>query len=178
MPVRNGAHSAFVALGTNRGDRIAYLTDALTRISNECGSIEAQSSIYESAPLPVPGLSQGAFLNMIIRITTNVAPELLLQQFHTIEKALGRNREEEITWGPRTIDIDLITYEQICSLHSPVLPHPRFHERDFVLVPLREIEPNFIAPMSGESIETLLSRIPEDAKTILRRYIPEQTVNS
>jgi 2-amino-4-hydroxy-6-hydroxymethyldihydropteridine diphosphokinase len=115
---------------------------------------------------------------MIIRITTNVAPELLLQQFHTIEKALGRNREEEITWGPRTIDIDLITYEQICSLHSPVLPHPRFHERDFVLVPLREIEPNFIAPMSGESIETLLSRIPEDAKTILRRYIPEQTVNS
>ena len=167
-----------VALGTNRGDRIAYLGEALTLISNDCGRIEAQSSIYESAPLPVPGLTQGAFLNMVLSITTNMTPELLLQQFHAIEKTLGRNREEEITWGPRTIDIDLITYEQICSVESPLLPHPRFHERDFVLVPLREIAPNFIDPRSGESIETLLSRISEDAKTILRRYEPEQVANN
>lgn len=172
------AHTAFVALGTNRGDRIAYLGEALTLISNDCGRIEAQSSIYESAPLPVPGLSQGAFLNMVLSITTNMAPALLLEQFHTIEKTLGRNREEEITWGPRTIDIDLISYEQICSAESPLLPHPRFHERDFVLVPLREIAPNFIDPQSGESIETLLSRISEEAKTILRRYVPEQAVNT
>lgn len=176
--MRAQAHTAFVALGTNRGDRIAYLANALTHISNECGSIEAQSSIYESAPLPVPGLSQGAFLNMVVSISTIVAPELLLEQFHAIEKALGRNREEEITWGPRTIDIDLITYDQICSHHSPLLPHPRFHERDFVLVPLKEIEPNFIDPRSGETIETLLARIPEDGKTILRRYIYDQAVSA
>ncbi len=167
-----------VALGTNRGDRIAYLADALALISNDCGKIEAQSSIYESAPLPVPGLSQGAFLNMVIAITTNMAPEPLLQEFHAIEKTLGRNRKEEITWGPRTIDIDLITYEQICSVDAPLLPHPRFHERDFVLVPLREIAPNFIDPKSGESIETLISCLPEDTKTILRRYVPKQAVHT
>jgi len=169
MPASIQIHSAFVALGSNKGNRFAHLENALSSIATQCGDILRRSSVFESTPLPVPGLTQKTFLNMVIQLTTTMSPRTLLERFHDIEATLGRDRENEIMWGPRTIDIDLITYDQMCSAENPILPHPRFKDRDFVLIPLQEIAPEFIDPETKDSLHTLLTRLPEESWTILQR---------
>lgn len=126
----------FLALGTNIGDRHRHLTDALNLISTGIGKIIKQSSIHETKAWG--NTNQDDFLNMVIRVETELTPLQLLSECQSIEQQLGRIREEK--WGPRIIDIDILYYhdEKVNEEHL-VIPHPHINERDFVLLPLREI---------------------------------------
>jgi 2-amino-4-hydroxy-6-hydroxymethyldihydropteridine diphosphokinase len=130
---------AVVALGSNLGDRFDYLQKAVNEI-NSLTDIEILeiSSVYET--LPVGGPEQGNYLNAVVTLNTKFEAEELLLKLLLIELNLGRQRE--IAWGPRTIDLDLICFEdQTINLENLVLPHPRAHERCFVIKPWLEIEP-------------------------------------
>lgn len=131
---------AIVALGSNLGDRFEYLQKAVNEI-NLLKEIEISkiSSVYET--LPVGGPDQGNYLNAVISLNTELESDELLPKLLLIELNLGRQRE--IAWGPRTIDLDLIWFEnQTINLDNLVLPHPRAHERCFVIKPWLEIEPD------------------------------------
>ncbi len=131
--------NAVVALGSNLGDRFDFLQKAVNKI-NSFKEIEILkiSSVYET--LPVGGPEQGNYLNAVISVNTELEAEELLFKLLLIELDLGRQRE--IVWGPRTIDLDLIWFEnQTINLDNLVLPHPRAHERCFVIKPWLEIEP-------------------------------------
>ena len=130
---------AVVALGSNLGDRFDYLQKAVNEI-NSLTDIEILeiSSVYET--LPVGGPEQGNYLNAVVTLNTKFEAEEVLLKLLLIELNLGRQRE--IAWGPRTIDLDLIWFEdQTINLENLVLPHPRAHERYFVIKPWLEIEP-------------------------------------
>jgi 2-amino-4-hydroxy-6-hydroxymethyldihydropteridine diphosphokinase len=130
---------AVVALGSNLGDRFDYLQKAVNEI-NSLTDIEILeiSSVYDT--LPVGGPEQGNYLNAVATLNTKFEAEELLLKLLLIELNLGRQRE--IAWGPRTIDLDLIWFEdQTINLENLVLPHPRAHERCFVIKPWLEIEP-------------------------------------
>src|ERR1700681_3841724 len=129
---------AFLALGSNLGDRKALVDEAVTRLGRLPGTqLVARSSYYRTEPVgPVP---QEWFLNIAVHLRTGLGPDALLAAGQTIESALGRKRDGEIGWGPRLIDIDLISFGELArSEASLTLPHPRFAERGFVLVPLAE----------------------------------------
>lgn len=130
---------AYVALGANLGDREASLSDALNRLAAEPG-IETRSisPIYETAP--VGHTEQPSFLNMVVRVVTELSPLELLRRLLAIEREMGRVRD--IRWGPRNIDLDLLLVGET-SMDTPelTLPHPRMGERAFVLVPLKDVWP-------------------------------------
>lgn len=131
---------AIVALGSNLGDRLNFLQSAVNEINSLPEvHISKISRVYET--LPIGGPEQGNYLNAVISLNTELeADELLLKLLH-IELNLGRQRE--IAWGPRTIDLDLIWFEdQTINLENLILPHPRAHERCFVIKPWLEIEPD------------------------------------
>ncbi|MGG1550394.1 2-amino-4-hydroxy-6-hydroxymethyldihydropteridine diphosphokinase [Paenibacillus ferrarius] len=129
--------TAYVALGSNMGDREQYLREAIRLLDAEAGiTVTGRSSIYETEP--VGYVDQDAFLNMVIQIHTNLLPATLLATLLATENRLGRTRE--LRWGPRTIDLDLLLYgNHQLSTPDLIVPHPRMQERAFVLVPLTEV---------------------------------------
>ncbi|MDN5347921.1 MAG: 2-amino-4-hydroxy-6-hydroxymethyldihydropteridine diphosphokinase [Clostridia bacterium] len=136
--------TAYLGLGSNLGDRMAYLRRAIDLLGQEEGMcVEQVSSWYETSP--VGKADQAWFLNCVVKVATTLAPRQLLHTAQKIESLLGRVRLER--WGPRTIDIDLLLYDEV-SLNEPdlVLPHPRLLERAFVLKPLAEIAPDLVLP--------------------------------
>jgi dihydrofolate synthase/folylpolyglutamate synthase len=146
---------AFLALGSNLGDRAANLAEAVRRLSASPQiRVVAASSLYESAA--VGYTAQPDFLNAVVRIATPCAPHELLALCLRIESELGRVRRER--WGPRPIDIDVLLYDEVV-LDEPALtiPHPRMRERNFVLTPLAEIAPTLT--LGGEPIVALAARL-------------------
>ena len=132
--------TAFLGLGSNLGDRVSNIREAIDRLGRS-GEIRVLriSSLYETAP--VGFAEQPDFINAVAEIETSVQPLDLLHAILDIEKEMGRVRN--IRWGPRVIDIDLLIYDEISiDLPELVLPHPRMGERAFVLAPLAEIAPN------------------------------------
>jgi 2-amino-4-hydroxy-6-hydroxymethyldihydropteridine diphosphokinase len=131
-------HNAYIALGSNMGDRESCMMTALDLLKEDKDRIHLIdiSNIYETAP--VGYTDQGSFLNMVCRILTSFDPLELLSALQKIETKLGRKRL--IRWGPRTLDLDLLLYDEIeiCS-ETLTVPHPRMFERAFVLVPLRDV---------------------------------------
>jgi 2-amino-4-hydroxy-6-hydroxymethyldihydropteridine diphosphokinase len=130
-------NESFLSLGTNIGDREGFLTKAIRELVNHPDiQVEQISSIYETDP--VGYVDQDPFLNLVIKISTNLTPLQLLDVTQGIENNLGRKRE--LRWGPRTIDLDILLYnhEDIEVEHLRI-PHPRMFERSFVLIPLKEI---------------------------------------
>lgn len=142
--------TGFLSLGTNLGDRKNNLERALVLLEQkQLLKIRRISSIYETEPWG--GVEQDFFLNLVAEIESELSPLELLKHCQEVEKDLGRRRL--VHWGPRTIDIDILTYNKYV-LDSPelTLPHPHLEEREFVLAPLRELEPNYILP-SGRTIQ-------------------------
>jgi 2-amino-4-hydroxy-6-hydroxymethyldihydropteridine diphosphokinase len=130
---------AFIGVGANLGDRWTTIRRALTALARDPGIVTVEeSAVYETAPVGVT--DQPLFLNLVLGIETALAPGRLLATLHALEKAAGRQREQEVRWGPRTLDLDLLLYEgETRTGPELVLPHPRMWERAFVLVPLREL---------------------------------------
>jgi 2-amino-4-hydroxy-6-hydroxymethyldihydropteridine diphosphokinase len=130
-------HKVYLSLGSNVGNRENYLINAIDNISKiDNVSLDNISSIYETDP--VGYTAQDRFLNMAASINTSLDAEALLAELQRIERLMKRKRE--IRWGPRTIDIDMLLYDDL-TFETPKLtiPHPRMFERAFVLVPLKEI---------------------------------------
>lgn len=152
----------YLALGTNLGDREKNLKEALARIA-AFFAVERVSSIYETEPVGVR--EQPWFLNLVVRGTTALGPVDLLRKAKKIEIEMGRT--EGIRFGPRPIDIDILLYDRVIEL-SPALtiPHPRLHERAFVLRPLVEIAPDLVHPRVRLRMRDLLARLehPEEVR--------------
>ncbi len=151
----------FLALGSNKGDRLAYLNNALIELENNGIIIIKKSSILETKAYGVE--NQDNFLNMVIQISCDLSPENLLKTIKNIEKKVGRI--PSFKWGPREIDIDIIYYNNIIlnkTLENNlqiIIPHPDLHNRNFVLLPLLEIAPNFIHPILQQTNSKLLESL-------------------
>ncbi len=150
---------AYIALGSNLGERLENLKQALELLEGEIAiMIQEVSAVYETAP--VGGPKQEPFLNACAAITTNLLPTQLLLKMLGVEETMGRIRKER--WGPRIIDLDLLIYEG-ATMITPLLelPHPRLAERDFVLFPLFDIAPDLLIPAKGKTVgEILATRQP------------------
>ena len=145
-------HEAVIALGSNLGDRVESLQFALERLGS---SVVSQSQVFETDPVGGPD-DQGAFLNMVAVLETELDPYALMRWLHRIEADAGRTRE--IHWGPRTLDLDLLFFDDV-SINGGGLqvPHPRYAERRFVLAPLNEVAPqrcpiNWDATLPAEAV--------------------------
>jgi 2-amino-4-hydroxy-6-hydroxymethyldihydropteridine diphosphokinase len=155
----------FLGLGSNVGDREANLAQAQTRLAERGFSIEAKSALYETEP--VGGPPQGPFLNQVIAGDTPLTPQALLDACLAVEHELGRVRREPN--GPRTLDVDILLFgDQVLNAGAFQVPHPRMHERRFVLVPLVEIAPDVRHPLLGLTARELLQRCP-DTSQVARR---------
>ncbi len=163
----------YLALGTNLGERARNLENALAKLSARV-TIMRRSMIYETEPWGIS--EQPRFLNQVVEAETELEPDALLDFLKQTERAMGRTRG--IRFGPRVIDLDILFYEDRVIEQrrfngtSLRIPHPRLHERRFVLVPLAEIAPNLIHPKFGVSIRELLARLPDDGSVAL--YRPNQ----
>ncbi|KPH75750.1 MULTISPECIES: 2-amino-4-hydroxy-6-hydroxymethyldihydropteridine diphosphokinase [Bacillaceae] len=162
-------NQAYISLGTNIEPRIDYLDDALKLLEeNENITIKAQSSVYET--VPVGYTDQNDFLNIVIGIETSLSSMELLKYCQSIEDKLGRKRE--IRFGPRTIDLDILTYNnENSTVEELLIPHPRMHERAFVLIPLHEIAPDFMIPTWNKYPGDLLSKLQEADIKGVRKWI-------
>lgn len=147
---------AYIALGSNLGDKEANLNQALKLLLENGLQIEAVSSFFETAPYGVA--DQPEFINAVVCVQTNLAPETLLKLLLDTELKMGRVRLRH--WGERNIDLDLLLYDDLCY-HSEklVLPHPDMQNRLFVLQPLAEIAAAKIHPVYKKSIQTLLKSL-------------------
>jgi len=148
---------AFVALGSNLGDRRAALALAVAQLRASAGiEVLAVSPVYETDP--VGGPPQGAYLNAAVALRTALAPRALLERLLAIEAQAGRERGA-IRDAPRQLDLDLLCYGDLV-LDEPglTLPHPRLHERAFALAPLADLAPELVHPVLGESVARLAAR--------------------
>ncbi|MGV3586819.1 MAG: 2-amino-4-hydroxy-6-hydroxymethyldihydropteridine diphosphokinase [Adhaeribacter sp.] len=148
----------YLLLGSNQGDREYFLTAATTQLALSVGVVQAKSKIYETAAWGLE--DQPAFSNQLLQISTALAPEELLTQINLIEKDLGRERK--IKWGARVIDIDILYYDHLTlNLPNLVIPHPRLQDRRFALMPLVELAPGFVHPISNKTNQVLLAECPD-----------------
>ena len=151
-------HIVYLALGTNLGDRSANLRAAIQALAPEIKVI-VESMVYETPPWGY--VNQPAFLNMAVKCKTDLDIESLLKCLKQLEVRLGR--EQSFHWGPRLIDIDILFYDDlILESDSLTIPHPRLHERAFVLVPLAEIAPDLVHPVLKKMIKELLAGVDKE----------------
>jgi 2-amino-4-hydroxy-6-hydroxymethyldihydropteridine diphosphokinase len=145
-------YDVYIALGSNIGDREAYLLNAMRMLQGHRGvSLRALSGVYQTAP--VGYIHQDPFLNMVCRVEVSLNPFELLEALQKIEAKLARERN--IHWGPRTIDLDILLYgDKNIATSTLTVPHPRMFERAFVLAPLRDIYP--LEEIRGKSLEERL----------------------
>ncbi len=151
----NSGIICYLSLGSNLGDKKQNLEKSIQLIAEAVGTVSAISSIYETEPWGYE--SPNSYFNMVIRIETNLSPTQLLSETQDIEKKMGRIKKTSGTsYQDRIIDIDLILYGDLI-LNTPklTLPHPRFHERRFVMEPLNEIAPDLVHPVSQKMIKDL-----------------------
>lgn len=147
---------AYLALGSNLGDRLEQLREALTRLeADDDISLLRSSAVYQNRAVGMGDAED--FLNAVVEVETSLAPERLLDVCLEVESQLGRVRSG--TWAPRTIDLDLLVYGDIhLSTERLTLPHPRIVERDFVVKPLADLEPQLI--LFGQAVQAWLEALP------------------
>jgi 2-amino-4-hydroxy-6-hydroxymethyldihydropteridine diphosphokinase len=154
----------YLCLGGNIEDREKYIELALSKIAYQVGKITSKSKIYETEAWGVE--NQQAYLNQCIEVKTNLTSHELIDILLLIEKDLGRERTLNINYEPRSIDIDILFYNnEIINTPQLIVPHPRLHLRKFVLIPLNEITPNYLHPLLNKSIFKLLTEC-DDASEV------------
>jgi 2-amino-4-hydroxy-6-hydroxymethyldihydropteridine diphosphokinase len=161
-------HRAFIGIGSNLGDRKANYLEAVERIQKLPGTrIVKQSSLYESEP---HGDATTWFVNAVIEIETEAAPEELLKRLKAIETTMGRKRVRGKRWGSRVIDLDILFYNNaIIDKRNLKIPHPEVPNRKFVLAPLSELAPQFIHPKLSATVTELLTGVKDTKKIHLLR---------
>ena len=161
---------AYIGIGSNLGDRRAYCEDSVRQIGQfNATSLIAVSSLYETAPMEQT--DQRWFFNCVAAVRTELSPMDLLRACQQTEQALGRTRT--VRYGPRTIDLDILFYGNRSYQESAlVIPHPRAHERRFVLEPLTEIAPDLMHPILHKTAAQLLDRVRDQE---IRPYGPLAT---
>ena len=158
--------SVFIGIGSNVGDRAAYMQLAQDRLTGlERTRLVAVSKVYETEP--VGPVDQGKYLNAVIKLDTQLDPYELLDALDVIEQEAGRPpRDERVKWGPRTLDLDILLYgNQVISSDELVVPHPMMHERRFVLKPLADLDGGVVHPLLEMTVSELLSYLDQGAKT-------------
>jgi 2-amino-4-hydroxy-6-hydroxymethyldihydropteridine diphosphokinase len=147
-------HTVYLALGSNLGDRLTNLKQAIAALPPQM-EVQAKSSVYETPPWGYE--DQPKFLNQVIKVETYLDPGPLLKHLKRLEVTLGR--QESFPNGPRQIDMDILFYDDLV-LNSPslVIPHPRLHERGFVLLPLMDISPDLVHPVNQKSVREMLAK--------------------
>ncbi|MEX0968673.1 MAG: 2-amino-4-hydroxy-6-hydroxymethyldihydropteridine diphosphokinase [Bacteroidia bacterium] len=144
---------ATLLLGTNLGDRMANIRQAEQRIARQAGQIVLQSSVYETAAWGYR--NQPSFLNQVLVVETSLPPQELMKELLLIEKQMGRSRTTR--WRERSIDIDILFYDDLVLNEAHlVIPHPHLHERNFTLVPLREVMPGYLHPVLKKTVSQLV----------------------
>jgi len=164
-------NKAYISLGSNIGDRESFLKEAIQLLQEKAEiRVTNLSSIYETDPVGLK--DQPNFLNMVVEVETSLNPEQLLAECLFVENQLGRVRL--IRWGPRSVDLDLILFNQeIIHLDHLIVPHPRAHERAFVLMPLAEINPDIKFPTIGKSVSELLENMQNEGVRLWKERIGE-----
>jgi len=156
-------NTAYISLGSNKGDKFNFLKRAVEKIKSEC-EVELCSSLYETKPLG--GLNQENFINAVIKISTEHSLFELFYFLKSIENELGRSKTEK--WGDREIDLDILFYNNIVYSDDIIsVPHEGIIHRDFVIIPLCEIEPDLNHPVLKLKICDI--SIPDSEKCIIRR---------
>ncbi|MGZ9226395.1 MAG: 2-amino-4-hydroxy-6-hydroxymethyldihydropteridine diphosphokinase [Anaerolineales bacterium] len=144
-------HIIYLALGSNLGNRLANLKQAVTALSPQM-EVKAKSHVYETPPWGYE--DQPRFLNQVIKVKSYLEPDPLLKHLRRLEVTLGR--KVSFQNGPRLIDIDILFYDDlILNTASLVIPHPRLHERGFVLLPLMDIDPDLVHPANKKSVREM-----------------------
>ncbi|HEX5567091.1 MAG TPA: 2-amino-4-hydroxy-6-hydroxymethyldihydropteridine diphosphokinase [Streptomyces sp.] len=152
--LQNPQH-AVISIGGNLGNRLETLQGAIDALEETPGvRVKAVSPVYETEPWGVEPGTQSTYLNAVVLIRTTLPPGSLLERGHAIEEAFERVRDER--WGPRTIDVDIVAYQDIVSDDPElILPHPRCHERAFVLAPWHDVDPDAEVPGRGPVADLL-----------------------
>lgn len=159
VAIHRGWHRVYIALGSNLGDRQRYLQDAIDGLKALPDLRGIRCSALRETP-PYGGVEQGSFLNGVLEAETLLAPQELLDALHRLEEAA--HRERLVHWGPRTLDLDLLFYdEQIIHTETLTVPHPDLQNRDFVLVPLVELAPWCWHPLLRKTAAQLLEEWKE-----------------
>ena len=152
----------YLSLGSNIGDRLANLRDAIAALPGAGVSVRKISSIYETEPVDL--LEQPWFLNCALEAETSLEPQALLHALRAIESRIGRTKA--VPKGPRIIDLDILFYaDKIIATSELQVPHPRLSQRRFVLLPLAEIAPTLNDPISGATVQALLQQT-KDRSTV------------
>jgi len=157
----------FLGLGSNQGDRAEMLARARALLAAPDLRVVALSRVYDTLPWGV--VDQPRFLNQVVEARTSLSPRALLARCRDIEARLGRVRS--LRWGPRTIDVDILMYDQVEIAEADlVIPHPGLRDRAFVLVPLAELDAGLRLP-GGETVRALLDALPDLGG--VREYTPD-----
>jgi len=153
---------AYIALGANLGDRSETLRSALEMLDESPGvSVACVSEMIRTEPVGGPG-GQGDYLNAAARLETTLVPLELLVLLQGIERWLGRDRSGEQRWGARTCDLDILLIDdEVMETTELTIPHPRMHERRFVLAPLNEIAPDAVHPVLKSTVASLLADLED-----------------
>ena len=168
-------HRAFIGLGTNLGDRAANYREAVQRLAAlPATRVVRQSSIYETEPV---GDIKGAFINGVVELDTELAPDALMRRLLSTERLMGRKRvrgkkpaSSRAKYRPRIIDLDLLFFDnEVIDTRTLKIPHPRLHERRFVLAPMSELAPALIHPKLNASISELLAALKSQHRVTLAR---------
>ena len=147
--------TSYIGLGSNLGDRLESLRGARKALQRDPAiTVMASSPLYETEAVGGPE-NQPPYLNAVLEIETALSPERLLALCHKVETDFGRKRDEH--WGPRTLDLDILFFDAVIRMDRDlVLPHPRLHERTFVLYPMADLNPNLVHPVVFKSVKELL----------------------
>jgi len=163
--------SIFLSVGTNKGDKISNCKLAIKKIALISDIIKV-SSLYKTESW---GFSADFFLNLVIEIKTNFSPLNLLNELIKIENQMGRFRVTKNTktnYESRVIDIDILFFgNQIINLEELVIPHPKLNDRNFILIPLCELCPSFICPISNKKIEDILKKCKDNSSVDKTPYM-------
>lgn len=159
VEIKRKWHYTYIALGSNMGDKKMHLDAAVKALDAVRGCKVAQVSDWITTA-PYGGVEQDDFLNGCMEVLTLLTPGELLLALHEIEQAAGRERI--IHWGPRTLDLDILLYDdKIVNTEALTIPHKEMHKRDFVLKPLASIAPYVVHPVYGKTIDALLKECPQ-----------------
>lgn len=156
----------YLSLGSNLGEREQHLQAAIDRLVSIGVTVLRVSSLYETEPVGLR--EQPWFLNCVVEGESDAAPALLMQRLLNLERQLGRQREGVPAMGPRTIDLDMILYGNVrMQTEELTLPHPRYHQRRFVLAGMAELVPALSDPVTGATMANLLANV-NDASQVVR----------